>query len=236
MRWCFVLCLTFIVVAGIASDGSAQIFGSRKPKTPPQQRVPELLSTLTADKSDHKRADAAEELRQFDPKDFPEIVPALIDALQNDPSASVRIEAAIGLGRLRPVAGPAGQALERAAANDSNLRVRIQAKASLVYYQMSGYHAPKKGDAPPSATTPTTQEPPLATSKEEWWQNVPPATPTVYRQMPTGPQVPVVTEPPKTSPANQVPSRSTDAPPQQPPTWTPAGASESSGPRLMPPG
>jgi hypothetical protein len=178
-------------------------------------------------------------LRQFDPKDFPEIVPALIDALQNDPSASVRIEAAVGLGRLRPIAVPAGQALEKAASNDSNLRVRIQSKASLVYYQMSGYHTPKKGDAPPSATTPTTQEPPLATGKEEWYQNVAPTTPTIYRQMPSGPpagpQVPVVTDPPKTPPAELGAPRAIDLPVQQPPVWTPAAPVESGGPQLSPP-
>ena len=90
------------------SSSSAQWFGSKKPKAPPPQRVSELIVDLKFEKDTHKRADAAEELRQFDPKDFPEIMPVLIEALQNDPATSVRIEAATSLGRLRPISVASG--------------------------------------------------------------------------------------------------------------------------------
>jgi hypothetical protein len=246
MRWCPVLILVALMLATTASEGSAQIqlFGSKKPKTPPQQRVPELVAILKTDKSDHKRSQAAEELRQFDPKEFPEVVAALIDALQNDTSASVRVEAATGLGRLRPVTVPAGQALEKAVADDSNMRVRIQAKASLVYYQLSGYHAPKKGDPPATAGKTTTDEPPLAAGNEQWWKvdKTSPLAPPTPKQMPSGPQagpmVPVVTSPsvspaPPTNPQPNLGPPLTNPPAS--PTWTPAPPAAETGPRLTPP-
>jgi hypothetical protein len=247
MRWCPVLVLAALMLNGTASEGSAQIqlFGSKKSKTPPQQRVPELVALLKTDTNDHKRSQAAEELRQFDPKDFPEIVPALIDALQTDNSASVRVEAATGLGRLRPVTVPAGQALEKAVAEDANMRVRIQAKASLVYYQLSGYHAPKKGDPPATTGKTTTDEPPLAAGNEQWWKvdKSSPLAPTVPKQMPSGPQpgpmVPVVTSPSATPapPINPQPSLGsplTNAPAQAP-GWTQVPPAGETGPRLTPP-
>src|SRR5579862_1807924 len=171
MRWCASLALAGLVLVGTASTSSAQWFGPKKPKTPPQQRVPELIVALKAEKDAHKRADAAEELRQFDTKEFPEIIPVLVDALQNDPASGVRTEAAKGLGRLRPFSAPAAQALEKAASGDSNLLVRLQARTSLVYYQVSGYHAPKKNEPTGPALPGRTDEPPLAAGGEPWWQN-----------------------------------------------------------------
>jgi hypothetical protein len=224
MRWCPVLVLAALVLATIGSEGSAQIFGSKKPKTPPQQRVPELIDILKTEKNDHKRSQAAEELRQFDAKDFPEIIPVLIEALQSDSAASVRIEAATGLGRLRPVTVPAGQALEKAVGDDANLRVRLQAKASLVYYQLSGYHAPKKGEPPVTAGKTTTDEPPLAVGNEHLWKvnKTSPTAPPTSRPLPSAPPAnPAV---PSTPPA-----ASGNGPMLQPdPTWT-------QGPRLSPP-
>ena len=43
------------------------------------------------------------ELRQFDTKAFPDIVPILADVLRTDAKASVRLEAAQSLARIRPV-------------------------------------------------------------------------------------------------------------------------------------
>ena len=230
MRWCPVLILAALAVAAAGSEGSAQIFGSKKPKTPPQQRVPELVALLKTDKNDHKRAQAAEELRQFDPKEFPEIVPVLIEALQNDTAAGVRIEAATGLGRLRPVSVQAGQALEKAVADDANMRVRLYAKASLVYYQLSGYHAPKKGDPPPATGRTTTEEPPLAAGNEHLWKvdRTPPTAPPTSKPLPSAPANPSVPPaPPATTP--QPGPASGNGPMLQPdPTWT-------QGPRLSPP-
>ena len=55
------------------------IFGRKKDKIDPKQRVPELVQILKTDKDADKRSKAAEELRNFDPAQFPEILPALID-------------------------------------------------------------------------------------------------------------------------------------------------------------
>ena len=145
MRWCAYLMLVGVVVAGAAPDCQAQLFGSKKPKTPPQQRVPEVILMVQQDKDAHKRSDAAEELRQYDPTQFPQIIPVLIEVLQSDSSSSVRIEAAISLGRMRPISVAAGQALDKAT-SDPNLRVRLQARTSLTYYQLSGYHGAKTKD------------------------------------------------------------------------------------------
>ena len=78
---------------------------------------------------------AAEELRQFDPLAFPEMVPALLDALKNDTKPSVRSEAVQTLGRLRPVSQQIGQALEQARDKDPSMRVRLQARRELVSYR-----------------------------------------------------------------------------------------------------
>src|SRR5947209_9729198 len=78
------------------------LFGRKKEKIDPKQRVPELVSILKSDKDADKRSKAAEELRSYDPAQFPEIIPALIDALQNDPIPVVRVDAAQSLGKLRP--------------------------------------------------------------------------------------------------------------------------------------
>jgi hypothetical protein len=194
MRWCTSLTLLALVLLMPAPDCSAQWFGTKKPKTPPQQRVPELIVTLKYDKDAHKRADAAEELRQYDTKEFPEIIPLLIEALQGDSAPSVRIEAATSLGRLRPFSVPAAQALEKAGSSDSNFRVKLQAKTSLMYYQLSGYHAPKKTEPQGPVVKSRTDEPPLAGPPDQWWKNgsAPPVTATPassseYRPLPTGP-------------------------------------------------
>jgi hypothetical protein len=231
MRWYPVLILAALALATAGSEGSAQIFGSKKPRTPPQQRVPELLSLLKTDKNDHKRAQAAEELRQFDPNQFPEIVPVLIEALQNDTSAGVRIEAATGLGRLRPITVPAGQALEKAAADDANMRVRLHAKASLVYYQLSGYHAPKKGDPPVATGRTTTDEPPLAEGNEHLWKvdRTSPTAPQTYKPLPSAPTNPsqVPPTPPAATPPQSPASSGNGAMLQPDPSWN-------QGPRLTP--
>jgi HEAT repeats len=245
MRWFASLGLAVVVLFVTATDSSAQWFGAKKAKTPPQQRVPELIVALKSEKDYHKRADAAEELRQYDPKEFPEITAALIDALQSDSMTSVRIEAAKSLGRLRPISVPAGQALEKAAADDASFTARLQAEASLVYYRLSGYHAPKKNEPQGPVLTGRTDEPPLASGSEQWWQNGPPApktampgAPNISRPLPAGPaqnaQVPVVTI--ANTPTEQVPQQgpAIPAPTSQtpPPQWTPI---QGEGPRLLPP-
>src|SRR5262249_62419110 len=85
-------------------------FAKKAPKPNPADRVSELIGTLKLDKDENKRASAAEELRQFDPKAHPDVVPILVDTLLNDPKPGVRAEAAHSLGKLRPVSQEAGWA------------------------------------------------------------------------------------------------------------------------------
>ena len=89
-------CALFVslVLLSLASPATAGIFGRGKPKSDPAARVPELLIQLKTDKDEAKRVAAAEELRQYDPKAFPEILATLIEVLAKDASPGVRSEAA----------------------------------------------------------------------------------------------------------------------------------------------
>jgi hypothetical protein len=87
MTWSRVL-LVIAVLAGLAAPAPAGLF-SRKPKQNPAERVPELLIHLKTSQDESQRASAAEELRQYDPKAFPEIMTALIDALGRDASTAL---------------------------------------------------------------------------------------------------------------------------------------------------
>ena len=55
---------------------------------------PELLRIVCSDGDESKRASAAEELRQYDPTQFPDLAPTLINVLLNDKKPAVRAEAA----------------------------------------------------------------------------------------------------------------------------------------------
>ena len=143
--------LLALLTAGPASAG---LFG-KKTKPTPSEHVPELINTLKTDGDEHKRCSAAEELRQYDPQQFPDMIPALIDAVLNDKKPAVRAEAAQSLGKLRPVTPAAGAALEQALAKDGSMRVRLQARSSLLQYRWAGY-SPKPANEPP----PQSKEPP----------------------------------------------------------------------------
>jgi hypothetical protein len=152
--------LVLLVVLVSTAPSQAQLIFSKKPKANPSQRVPELILTLKTDKDDKKRASAAEELRDYDSVTFAEIVPVLVDVLKNDKKPNVRLEALNSLARIRPVSTLAGQAIEKAAADDDTWRVRWQAKGALTKYQLAGYASKKiepKGKS--------TDEPPLAEPK-----------------------------------------------------------------------
>jgi hypothetical protein len=156
MSWCRSLLVAGVAVA-LASPAAAGIF-KRGPKPNPSDRVPQLIATVKTDKDEANRATAAEELRQYDPKAFPEIVPVLIDVLLNDAKPTVRAEAAQSLGKMRPVCPEAGWALEQAVSKDSSMRVRLQARSALLHYHWAGYRSPKL-DEPPQMQS---KEPPLA--------------------------------------------------------------------------
>jgi hypothetical protein len=142
------LYLILLVVPALALPAQGSIFSKRAPTTP-DKRVPELLYIVKADADEGKRAAAAAELRDYDAKKFPDMMLVLLDVLQNDTKPSVRREAAISLGRLRPISAMAGQALQKAAAKDPSLRVRVQAWSSLKIYQLNGYNTRMKDPAPP---------------------------------------------------------------------------------------
>lgn len=151
----------FVVLGWIACQGNAHggLFG-KKNKPEPKDRVPELIAIVKTEQDEHKRASAANELRQFDPTAFPDIVPVLIEVLQNDAKTSVRTEAAESLGKMRPVSKQAGLALEQALDKDASMRVRMQARYSLLQYHWAGYRsASKEKDA---TITAESKEPPLA--------------------------------------------------------------------------
>src|SRR5262249_1078829 len=120
-------CVAFPLRAGI-------IFG-RHAKTNPAEPVPQLIAMVNSKPAEDKRAAAAKELRDYDPATYPELVPVLIDVVQHDEKPSVRAEAAQSLGKLRPVSQDAGYALEQAT-KDSSIRVRLQARTSLMSYRI----------------------------------------------------------------------------------------------------
>lgn len=160
MRWRRLwLIVTVLLVS--AAPGSAGIIFNRKPKPNPTERVPQLVYQLKTDKDEDKRAQAAEELRNFDAAAYPEIVNALVEAALGDPKPKVRSEAVQSLGKIRPISQRAGWALEQVAASDTALRVQVQARSALVTYRMSGYRS-ANGEPAPEGRTLKTEEPPLA--------------------------------------------------------------------------
>lgn len=158
----FRLLLVPLILAGMVAPASAGIFFNKRPKANPAERVPTLIATAKTDPEEKKRAAAAAELREFDPAAYPEIIPVLIDLVQNDAKPGVRLEAVQSLAKLRPVSQQVGFALEQAADQDKSLRVRLQARSSLLQYHLAGYRSPKKDEIPAAPSGPKTEEPPLA--------------------------------------------------------------------------
>jgi hypothetical protein len=160
------LILVPVLLAAVALPASAGIFFNKRPKQNPTERVPALLIAVKTETNDRKREAAAEELRQYDPKAFPEIVPVLIDVMQHDNKAGVRLEAAQSVAKFRPVSQEVGFALEEMAAHDEAVRVRLQARSLLVQYRLSGYRSGKKVEDVKAPSAPSngikTDEPPLA--------------------------------------------------------------------------
>lgn len=204
--------LTPFLIVLFADTTPAGIFKKNTPKPDPSKHVPELIAILKTDKDESKRSDAANELRDYDPKAFPEILPALIDALQNDPATSVRTEAVNAISKLRPITQQAGYALEQALANDSSIRVRVAARTTLWHFHLLGYRSGK----PPEADDNQSKEPPLATPKNPT-QNIAPRPQSPSTQPNLTPQQPKQSTAPLT-PKVQPPLLT--LPPQLPPTKT----------------
>jgi HEAT repeats len=163
--------LVLLLASVLAAPASAGIFFNKKADKPnPAVVVPELIHTLQSDGDEDKRMAAAEQMREFDPAQFPDVVPTLVEALLSDKKPSVRAEAAQSLGKIRPVSDKVGAALEQALAKDSSMRVRLQARSVLLQYRWSGWKepAPKKDETPTARpkepAPPQSKEPPLAPS------------------------------------------------------------------------
>jgi len=145
--------LALVLPAAIAVPVQAGLIFGRHAKPDPAQRVPELIVIVKTERNENHRESAARELREYDPLANPDIVPVLVDVLEHDTAAGVRVEAAQSLGKLRPVSQAAGWALE-GALKDSSIRVRLQARGSLMSYRLSGYRSD-----PQVAQTPTPAPP-----------------------------------------------------------------------------
>jgi hypothetical protein len=220
----------------VGPSSAGVIFGKKnKRPTTPVDRVPELLSIVKTDGDESKRAAAAQELRQYDPAQYPGIIPVLVDVLLTDKKPGVRAEAAQSIGKLRPISQQAGTALEQALANDSSMRVRLQARSSLLQYHWSGYHSTKKDDLMPQQT----KEPPLADDKTPPVLNTTTLPPNIGRITPQpAPRTQTTSSyrpnPPALLP--RMPARPTLKEPPLAPPVSPAPGGNESGPELSPPG
>jgi hypothetical protein len=231
--------LIVVLLAVLTPLASAGIFFGKKSanKVDPAQKVQQLLATVKGDGDESKRATAAEELRDFDAGQFPEMVPVLADVVLTDPKVSVRTEAAQTLGKIRPINQQAGWALEQTAAKDISLRVRLAAKTALMGYYVAGFKGGKKDQGFPTAG----KEPPLA---DPTVKLPPPPAPTVRTPQPSsGVQptrvIPTETAPPPLAdpgPGTPQSRSSSQLEPTPMPVLQPAPKGGDEGPMLMPPG
>lgn len=214
----------------LGSPASAGIFFNRQPKPNPTERVPQLLNTVRTDLDESKRSAAVEELRQYEPKDFAEMLPVLIRALLLDPKPGVRAEAAATLGKLRPISQEVGRALEWSLANDASMRVRLQARYALMQYHWNGYQSAKKLEPPAMQS----QEPPLAPAAEPA-APAPKAIPPIINTRPAEAPTPAVRVLPVPAPSIEpVPAPQLERLPSGP-RQLPAGGEKEEGPSLLPP-
>jgi hypothetical protein len=223
-------------------------FGRKKEPVEPKKRVQELILILKNDRDADNRMRAAEELRHYDLMQFPEVLPALIQAAQGDPRPAVRLEAVQSLGKLRPISQSAGETLEAILANDPSMRVRLQARTTLMQYQWAGYRSTGKPPSPVTGIAPA--EPPLATTSGLQSSSASPALPPVTqpslppRQMTQSTTPPLPPQPaPQPAPSGwfsgrlfrwMSPSSSSQPAPQSYPSTLPGGATTSEPP-LAPP-
>lgn len=224
-----------MLLPALAGPNYAGIFFGRKSKKiTPAERVPQLLAQVKTDGDESKRAAAAQELRQYDPGQFPMIVPVLVEVLLTDSKPVVRAEAAQSLGKIRPVSQQAGAALDQALANDASMRVRLQARSSLLQYHWSGYRSARKDDLAPQ-----TKEPPLADEKSPpiiSTTTLPPRRERFVPQPSDGLRSTSGYRSAPPAPFPYVPPRATpNEPPLAPPVKPAATPPSENGPELTPP-
>jgi hypothetical protein len=153
----FILAILFATFATTSTEAGPGSLFNRKPKTD-AGKIRLLVETLKSDPDEKKRAAAADELGGSDVRLNPEVVTALVHAIQKDSSALVRAEAAESIGQLNQVFPLAGLALESAAESDSSPAVRGAAKQALWEYHLIGYRSAKGADG----IVGQTPEPPIA--------------------------------------------------------------------------
>jgi hypothetical protein len=140
------LVLSALVVAAPAVD-AGPIFGRKQPIQNPA-KVVELLNFLRNSQDGGRRAEAASDLADVDGQMFPEVAPALIEALLKDSHSGVRRQAAESLGQLEPRTAEAAQALDMCLKNETNILVRLAARTARLGYRVQEMKPP----APPQQT------------------------------------------------------------------------------------
>jgi len=225
-----------LVLAFLAPPAPAGLF-SRKTKPDPATRVPELVIQLKSSTDEAQRTAAAEELRQYDAKAFPDITAALTDALVRDTSPGVRAEAASSLGKLRPISQQAGYALEQAQANDASMRVRLAARQALWQYHLVGYRNGKPPEPPAAGKPDATVAAPPGPSTPAQPRSQAPRYPGLGRETiepPLAPPAGTAPATPVSRPSASIPARNPLAAPATPPRLQPATQTPATPPPALP--
>jgi len=227
--------LPVLLAAAMASSAghAGPIFGRKQPMQNPT-KVAELLNTLRNGQSGERRAAAASDLAGADGQMFPEVAPALIQALLQDKDSSVRRAAAVALGQLEPRSAEAANALDACLKNEGNLLVRLAARTARL-----GYRVPdNKPAADPEKPTVIQVPPPDANGRLRPVPvpNATPSNPNVNqtRPLPSAPETrgPIVAPPAQPIlPVSTSPSPRITVPLPPPPKPAPV-----EGPILLPPG
>jgi hypothetical protein len=193
MKWYQAIVVFAVVTAAVIPATAGGLFSKKTAPTSPADRVQQLLQTITSSSNPNARVDAVADLRDFDVGAHPQIVPVLVNALKTDSAVNVRIEAARSLGRIRPLTQMAGDALSTASLGDSHIRVRWQARASLMVYTVAGInpgnHAPQNSqtDKTGKAGDPNTVPFPSGSPVGQPPILVPSSGNDVFRPLPKGP-------------------------------------------------
>ena len=203
------LFLVPLLALTLAAPSQAGLF-KKSAKPDPATHVPALIEILKTDKEERARSAAAGELDEYDAKTYPEILPALMEALTSDPSTSVRSKAAESIGKVRPISAAAGYALERAAADDKSTYVRLSAKAALMKYRILGHMPGTKMDflaqssEPPLAGGPTIKGVPGGTVLRPTPPPIPVTGPVTIPPVviPPGPELPPGSQSTQTKPVD----------------------------------
>lgn len=130
-------------------------------KSDTSTKVKQLVVTLQSDTDIDRRKAAAEALRTHDPRNNPDLIPALITSVQKDPSPAVRALAAETIGLYKSLYPSAASALDSAEKTDPDAGVRVAAKNALWQYHLNGFKSPTTV----AGSTGQSNEPPLATPK-----------------------------------------------------------------------